>query len=457
MLLMLILKMKRIIRTTIISLILLILISSNISAQTSLNGYSEWSEEKTGDKEEISAIQYGRKLPLIWSEWSEEKTNSLYQKSRIGNKKHFSYNGENKTWKDAKAKELFTWDFGGNANVTYFYGDVDTYVSDSWTKYEGPPLQLYCDGELIASIGTHDAQKNWNPKINCDCQYLKLSMSSNSGSGRNRTSIVGSWATTTMTEYSHVLKWNEGSDWRFNEEYEELFGEDSQLPTERIVYSHPITYHITYNLDGGKALGDFVYTYTVLDEVSIPKATKLGYEFIGWKNSDGEMYEKIDIGTYKDLDLTAIYERKNPTIYIGNTSFEQDNKTITMSQLIEIVKAKAKDDLDGDISEKIVVEKIEYSLTKETIYNPSLLDLSKSQRIIVEFSVTNSGNKKVFLKKEFYILGKYEINDDENENIKIYSRFINDDYLDTLDDDSIWRSDNYKLLLSSAIEKMKGD
>lgn len=454
---MLILKMKKIFKTLIISFSLILMLDSSVYANEELNGYSEWSEIKTNNKNEVSAIQYGRKLPLVWSQWSEEKSDSKYQKSMVGNTKHYSYDGENRTWKEAYGKELFTWDFKNTAKVTYFYADVDTYVSGSWTNYEGPPLQLYCDGSLVASVGTHDYSRNWNPNINCDCRYLKLSMSSNNGSGRDRTSIVGTWATTTTTKYSHVLVWDEGNDWRFNEKYEELFGEDSQIPTERIVYSHPITYKINYDLDGGEVLGELTYKYTVLDEVSIPKASKKGYDFIGWKDADGKTYEKIEKGTYKDLDLKAVYKRKDPTLYIGSANFEQEDKSMSMQELIEIINAKAKDDLDGDITDKIVVEYIKYVDDETTIYNPSKLDLSKGQKIIIEFSVTNSGDKKVNETKAFYILGKYDVRDNVQEDIKIYSRFISDDYLETLDEDSIWRSENYNALLKEAIGKMKGE
>ena len=449
--------MKKIFKTLALSLALIVLLNSSVYANSSFNGYSEWSEIKTGEKDEVSAIQYGRKLPLVWSEWSEEKSDSLYQKSRVGNTKHYSYNGENRTWKDSNSKELFTWDFVNPARVTYFYADVDTYVSGSWTYYEGPPLQLYCDGNLITSVGRHDAQNNWNPSISCNCQYLKLTMSSNNGYGRDRTSIVGTWATTTTTQYSHVLKWDDGNDWRFDEPYKEQYGEESQIPTDRIVYSHPITYRITYDLDGGQALGEFTYHYTVLDDVEIPKAAKLGYEFVGWLDSDGKKYQKIEKGTYKDLQLKAIYERKDPTIYIGKSEFEQEDKLIEIKELIDLVKAKAKDDLDGDITDKIIVDSIKYVDDGITINNPSNLDISKAQKVIIEFSVTNSGDKKISERKQFYILGKYEFNENENEDIKIYTRFIEEEYMDTLDKESIWKNDNYKELLNEAFKKMKGE
>lgn len=449
--------MKKIFKTLIFSLSLIFILNTSVYASGELNGYSEWSEKKTGDKNEVTAIQYGRKLPLVWSDWSEVKSDSLYQKSMAGDTRHYSYDGEQKTWKDSNAKELFTWDFKNPAKVTYFYADVDTYVSGSWTYYEGPPLQLYCDGSLVGSVGTHDAQRNWNPSINSSCRYLKLTMSSNNGHGRDRTSIVGTWATTTSTKYSHVLLWDNGNDWRFNDSYEELYGEDSQIPTQRVVYSHPITYQITYDLDGGQALGKFTYHYTVLDDVEIPKATKLGYEFVGWQDKDGTMYQRINKGTYKDLHLKAIYKRKDPTLYIGNHEFEQEDKTIKTKELIELVNAKAKDDLDGDITSKIVIESIKYVDDGISINNPSCLDLSKAQKVIIEFSVTNSGDKKIKEKKQFYILGKYEISESEDEDIKIYTRFIDEEYINSLNKDSIWKNDNYKELLDEAFEKMKGE
>lgn len=447
--------MKKIFEIFLATLLIFFVSSENVVADSFLPGYSEWSEEASGNKNEVSDVQYGRLLPKTWSPWSTTIPESKFQKSRVGNVKHYSYNGESHYWNDANAKELFTWDFGSKVRITFLYADVDTYVSSTWTNYQGPPLQLYCDGTLVKNIGAHDYSKNWNPDIDCNCRYLKLSMGANAGLGRNRTSIVGTWATVTTTEYSYVVEWDNGNDWRFDEQYEELYGEDSQIPTQRDVYSYPLTYSISYDLDGGEPLGDLVYEYTVLDEVILPAAYKKGYNFIGWFDQYGKQYEKIPSGTYGDLLLIANYERKEPTIYISDTYYEQDDRRVTIEELLKDVNAKAIDELDGDISDKITVDYINYNDSGILVNNPEYLDISEGQKVNIGFSITNSGDKKAFIEKTIYILAKHEISEYDLNNTKIYTRFINDNYKETLATNSVWLNENYQRLLNTVYEKMR--
>lgn len=419
-------------------------------------GYSEWSTIKSGDENEISAIEYGRLLPLEWSDYSSDLPDTKFYKTGDDLKKYYAFEhfDNQYMWNDSRAKTLFIWDFEEKERLNYFYADVDTCVGETYTNYIAPPLRLYCDNHLIASIGVHGVLDNWEVNLDCDCTLLQLDMLDGGGEGRNSTYIVATFAATSIKQYAYVTKWSSGVDWRFLEPYEELYGEVSQIPTERTVYSKPIDYLINYELNGGYFDEDVIDKYTIFDEIILPIPKKQGYEFNYWL-SNNEVLNKIEKGTYGDLFLNANYERLKPNIFISDLVFYNNDQKIMIDELINLVNGKAIDELDGDISKDIKVDEIEYELENIKINNPEYLDISKEQTISITFSITNSGNKKASIKKRFYILGQgEEIN--KLDDMKIYSRFINEEYQDSLDINSIWRQKDYYEILQKAFNKMKG-
>lgn len=446
--------MARILKILLISILCLIVIPFNIKAENILPGYSEWSEKPTGSPNEVSAIQYGHKLPIEWSPLSTENPSSFTKDYKVIGQdiKHYAFDGTNRVWSDVNAKSLYTWDFGYKANVTYAYIDVDTYRGGYDDNYQAPPMQLYCDGRKIGSVGTHDVLKNWAPSLNHSCRYMELKMSDSSGGGRNRTMIVGTWITTTATFYSYVTKWSEPTDWRFEKPYKRIYGENPEIPVERTVYSHPLNYRINYDLDGGTFVGSPVYTYTVFDEVILPGANKTGYDFLGFVDSKGNIVSKIEKGTYGDITLKATYKRKPPTLYISYTYFDREDKKLPIRELIERVNGSARDELDGDISDDIKIEKIVYN-ANYTVNNPNSLDLSNAGYIDVTFYVLNSGNIRAEITRRFYILDKGQEIENYDSGLKIYSRYISEEFKDSLDNNSIWRTKDYVDVLFNAYRK----
>lgn len=445
--------MKHKIKIFVISIFIILINCVSIKSAAYKNGYSEWSPEKSGVPNEVSTIQYGRKLPLEWSNWSEVIPNSLDVRSKKGMNKWY-IEGSGIYWNNVNAKSVYTWNFTVPKKVLYAYIDVDTYNSnEDFKTYEGPPLQLYCDGRKIAEIGKHNVLENWELDLDTSCTYMELKMSANPGEGRNMTAIVGTWVGTETTLYSYVTKWDEGNDWRFDKEYKRVYGENPEMPTERTVYSHPINYRINYELDGGEFVGEPKYTYTVLEEFYIPRAYKKGYEFIGFYNQKGNRLNYVNKGTYGDLYLTARYNRKPPSIYIGYTYFrvDEENNKIYPKDIIKSVSGKALDELDGTISDRIVVRNITYESKNKSVDNPAYLEVDREDVVYITFSVTNSGGLTASVKRKFYILGQGEVADDYIDNIKIYSRYIDKEYIDTLSDNSIWKTDDYLRTLLNAL------
>lgn len=453
---------KKIIKIILISLILLV-IPYKVVAEDSKPGYSEWSETPSGKDGEISAIQYGKILPIEWSYWSSVDPSGFTQdyKSKPGQNRFYAYDNNLQSWQDVGAKSLFTWDFGYKANVVFAYLDVDTYrqsasVSDN---YEAPPLQLLCDGQQVASTGVHDVLKNWNPRINVSCNYLELKMSANEGEGRNRTVIVGTWVATRSTQYAYVTKWGTGTGWRFTTPYERVYGSDPQKPTERTVYSYPLTYRITYNLNGGEFADDTEVStnFTVNDEVIIPTAYKKGYEFLGFYDENDNKLTKIEKGTCRNITLTAKYKRNPPVLYVGYTYFDKSDTPVLIDDLISRVNARAIDELDGDISSQIKVSSIVYEQDDSVSYNPDSLDISRAGRVYISFYVYNSENVIAQVQRRYYILDYGENIDDFDSDIKIYSRYIDEDFKNTLAKGSLWKDGDYAAALNKAYKQYRED
>lgn len=442
----------------ILFIIVLVLISTfSIQAEAPKPGYTDWSTNPSGNEYEESVVQYGRRVPAQWSDWSETKPSTADQKSKEGQiKKYVNRSATNSLiYFNANAKTIYTWNFGQRSRVVYFYADVDTYVYPSLAYYEAPPLQLYCDNSLIASTGTHDVLKNWNPNVNTSCTTMQLRMSDNSSHGRNRTAIVGTWATTLGTLYSYVVSWTDGRDWRTTEPYTRVYGENAQIPTSRVVYSYPITYSITYHLDEGTPVSDLPKSYTVLDDVELPICTKRGYDFLGYYDSKGNLINEIKKGSYGNLVLYAKYKRRLPVLYVGYTYFDVGDINISSDDVIKQVNARAIDELEGDLSDKIVIKSIYYEQKNKIIEDPEYLELDSEDIVNITFSVSNNVGGEATVTRKFYILGKGKSNDDYVENVKIYSRFIDEEYLYTLDEYSVWNTNDYKNQLYKAFSFME--
>jgi uncharacterized repeat protein (TIGR02543 family) len=78
----------------------------------------------------------------------------------------------------------------------------------------------------------------------------------------------------------------------------------------------PITYTITYDLNGGDDDDDVEYTvsYTVESDLDLVVPTKEGYEFKGWRNLNDEARYDIQAGTTGNLELVAQWRKIGPSI-----------------------------------------------------------------------------------------------------------------------------------------------
>lgn len=135
--------------------------------------------------------------------------------------------------------------------------------------------------------------------------------------------------------------------------------------------------------------------------------------------------------------------------YPLNPEITVEKRYLYEESIFEDIKnlATAIDYDDNDITERIGVTKIKYDDCGEIVYNPEDFDSSKSNTIHVTYYVINDLNVSDEKTVKLYILKNgLEIN------FNIYDRYISEDYLYTLENDSIWKSENFKEKLDDAIE-----
>ncbi len=74
---------------------------------------------------------------------------------------------------------------------------------------------------------------------------------------------------------------------------------------------NPITYKISYNLDGGKNNPKNKTSYTIQTKTfKLKNAKRKGYKFLGWYDAEGNKVKKILKGSIGDIELTAQWKKK---------------------------------------------------------------------------------------------------------------------------------------------------
>ena len=137
-----------------------------------------------------------------------------------------------------------------------------------------------------------------------------------------------------------------------------------------------ITYHITYDLNGGTYEGANNLTYTVEAEVPFGTPTKPGYRFVNWTLEDGKVITSTK-GHTADLTVKANFEVN--TYHISVKDHNEINP-------IEVTYGKAIKDLD-----ELIVNKVGHNFTGFTynnlvITNGMIYNYSKDIEVEAQFS-----------------------------------------------------------------------
>ena len=101
-----------------------------------------------------------------------------------------------------------------------------------------------------------------------------------------------------LDETEHPIWQNEGNTWSFSST---TVNEDMTL---KCLWDAK-EYSIIYDCDGGVNSLENPTSYTILDEVILQSATKVGSTFSGWLDDGGNLVSKIEVGSVGDLHLKA--------------------------------------------------------------------------------------------------------------------------------------------------------
>ena len=203
----------------------------------------------------------------------------------------------------------------------------------------------------------------------------------------------------------------------------------------------PVTYNITYDLDGGNASNPTTYNCEQSFYLNIP--TKKKYEFIGWTGSNGTTpIKSLRIsGDHGDKHYVANYIR----VYTPPTLNAYDRyifigQFLSKDDLLQHVSSIDED--DDDISKDILIDSV--TLNDETIENFQSIDTSKEADYQVTFKVTDKNN--LTTKKTIHV---YVVSDTTSQ-VKTSYRFINLTFINTISENSIWNDDiNYQKIVDS--------
>lgn len=89
-------------------------------------------------------------------------------------------------------------------------------------------------------------------------------------------------------------------------------------------------YTVTFDVDGGDALQDYVATYD--QEYELPEATKVGSNFLGWYDEDGNLFPSE--GTWKELSNVALKAKWEVSKHVI-TFLNDDGTTVLQDKKFE--------------------------------------------------------------------------------------------------------------------------
>lgn len=214
----------------------------------------------------------------------------------------------------------------------------------------------------------------------------------------------------------------------------------------------PYTYTITYELNDGTMEENNPTTYNVLYGVSFKnEPEKEGYSFAGWE-IDGEAVEGINVGAdasfssaddlYKQLKTRTTGDITVTATWNAIPELEVEDVYMYLENELEeeriLQDTFATDEEDGEITHLVMYNQEEIVARLEELRKIELTKDTEYQ-IEIRYEVTDEFGHEV---TESAVLHVYGIYDDTYEMALAksgYVRFIAEEYLDTLQENSKWR------------------
>lgn len=226
---------------------------------------------------------------------------------------------------------------------------------------------------------------------------------------------------------------------------------DSSMSVQ--LYCEPYEYDIIYELDGGATEYQLIESYNVLYGVTFPEdISNEGHAFVGWTINDEivtginegadasftdaeELYTQLNMRQIGDVTVIATWDAF-PELSVTDVYMYLDNEFDEERFYQNVV---AMDEEDGDLLENTIYNKEEIELEIEALREESITEDVEYQ-IEIEYAVEDSYGNLVTEKSVLHLYALYDNAYDKSLEETGYIRFISEDYLDTLDEESIWRT-----------------
>ncbi len=211
----------------------------------------------------------------------------------------------------------------------------------------------------------------------------------------------------------------------------------------------PISYPITYHLNGGVNDRKNKQWYNVLYGATLYKPTMEGAKFLGWYYEDKEI-KAINEKPITDLSYTnlcqqlpermqgeVIVEAKwdlQPQIYTQDIYGYLSKENWLERVMDEVI---AVDYEDGELTDSIVWVNREDVMEKVGAYEKEKTNRNKEYKIPIIYQVKDKSGQEVKAEAILYLYGIGE----QKVTTRSY-RYIAEEYYDTLDKDSIWKQSN---------------
>lgn len=433
--------------------------------------YGEWTPIRYGYPLEQVKHQCGYRLPIAWTPYTPDEVPLELRYKKIHNRiKHFIAE-EDSVWDTKDAQVLYSWpdeEFEyPRVCVLYWYFDIEAYSSTDPTIHYVPKLELVgtdMDGNEVVIDSTvggfvtnereyMEGQVYYSLK---KCELKLVEPIPDYGIYQKIDSIKSfdSYILTSERYFSYVAEWGEAKGWKNSDEqiyiYSGPLDTSYLLPVERDVYRYPLYYFLSYKLNGGSYTGSLKDRYYPARDEPLPELFKENYIFVGYHYNEDFSDPPFKIITqdsmHGDLTLYAEYKSAGPTIYIDEQYIYEDS---SIEDIIDL--ASAYDPIYGDISEDIYISEIVYEDTNEVATNPEDIDLSESNSIVITYAVENCDGTEAYKTIRLYIL-----KDGEFVDLKIYDRYIDKDFINTLEYSSIWKNGDYREELNDAFRWLEG-
>lgn len=192
--------------------------------------------------------------------------------------------------------------------------------------------------------------------------------------------------------------------------------------------------------------------------------TQLGYkEFASWGAwSPWSTTQYYDSHTRK-VEWKYQYSYPYPPVLALKTAYYFVGDAVSINDLK--ANAVATDICDGVITPQVQFVKLVYENGTVETDPTAFVDTTREQTIELTCKVTNSRNLTTTATKEYHIYDLFaasaanpnEVNPDEFVDVNIYDRFISDKYMDSVNENSLWDTDDaYKQALQDALNSTSG-